>query len=111
MPTPPFETALFIDMGANTENILVANSIQYLTIIGCSVANKLNTPISANVIYNDGTTDAYIAANIEIPVGSTFVPIGGDQKLVLTPSDTLKASSNATNGADVVVSYLNQVSS
>ncbi len=46
----------------------------------------------------------YIIKGAPIPVGSSLVPIGGDQKLVLEAADVLKVTSDVT--VDVAVSVL-----
>jgi len=42
-----------------------------------------------------------------VPVGSSLVIVGGDQKVVLITSDALKVVSSAASSADVVTSVLN----
>ena len=109
MATPPFETATARDIGTTANTVLTANSTQYLTIIGCNISNITVGPIAANVSYNDGSIDTRIVSNVPIPFGSSLVTMGGDQKIVLTPGDSLTISANTANGAHAVVSYLNQV--
>jgi hypothetical protein len=108
MATPPFETATARNIGQTTTSVVTANTTQYLTIIGLTLSNISGGAISANVVYNDGSNDTSIVANVPIPYGSSLVPIGGDQKIVLTPSDSLKVTANTATSMDVVVSYLNQ---
>ena len=48
----------------------------------------------------------YIVKNAPIPVGGSLVVVGGDQKLVLEPGDTVKVTSSQASSADVVLSHL-----
>ena len=105
----PFDTGTARNIGQSTITVLSANSIQTITIIGCTIANKLTEPCTANVVYDDGTNETYMGVNIYIPVGSTYVPIGGDLKLVLSPLDSLKVTANLAAALDVTSSYLWQV--
>ena len=41
-----------------------------------------------------------------IPVGGSLVVVGGDQKLVMEPGDTIKVTSDTASSADVVLSHL-----
>jgi len=41
-----------------------------------------------------------------IPVGSSLVVVGGDQKLVLNNADHVMITSSAASSVDVVTSYL-----
>lgn len=74
------------------------------TVIGMSIANLVDAPVSANVFVTSGGTDYYLVKNATVAVGGTLVPIGGDQKLVLEESDAIKVSS--TGLTDVIVSVL-----
>jgi hypothetical protein len=75
------------------------------TVIGLSVANVSNTGIFANVYINDGSSNFFLAYNTPIPNGSTLVPIGGDQKVVLNTSDGIFAQTTGGN-CDVIFSIL-----
>ena len=53
-----------------------------------------------------GGVDYYMVKSATVPVGGALVPIGGDQKLVLEPTDVLKVISSLAASADVIVSLL-----
>lgn len=78
------------------------------TIIGLSMSNVTNSPIEVSIALTSGTTanTCYIMKGAIIPVGSSIVPIGGEQKLVLTANDVLFVSSNTAASVDVVLSVL-----
>ena len=61
------------------------------TIIGLNIANILTVSITVNVqlINNDGD-NVHIVKSAIVPVGSSLVAVGGDQKIVMNASDILK---------------------
>ena len=54
---------------------------------------------------NDGD-NIYLIKSAPVPVGSTLVVVGGEQKVVLNASDVLKVTSNISSSADVALSIL-----
>jgi hypothetical protein len=50
--------------------------------------------------------DYSLISNAPILTGSTLVPIGGEQKVVLQPADQLRVVSTANGAVDVIVSLL-----
>lgn len=88
--------------GIGTVETTVLTASATTTLIGVCVANTSAQDITVSIKH--GTT--YIIKNALIPIGSAFVPIGGDQKVVLTTSDTIKVTSSVAASADVIVSVL-----
>lgn len=76
------------------------------TVIGLSIANTSSSPVTVNVTVNDGTNDAYLVKGAGIGVGQAFVPIGGDEKVVLIAGDSIKVQSSAASSLDAVMSIL-----
>ena len=74
------------------------------TVIGMTIANMVSTPVTANIFVTSSGTDYYMLKEASIPVGGALVPIGGDQKLVLEATDSLKVTTSANT--DVIVSAL-----
>ena len=91
---------------ANTtaQTVVTAGAGVQATVIGMSLANMTNAPVSANVYVTAGGTDYYVVYQATVPVGGCLVPVGGDQKLVLEATDALKVS--ATANCDVITSVL-----
>lgn len=86
--------------------VTVANATQ-TTLIGMTIANTSNADITASVYVTRSAADYYLIKDASVPVGKTFVPIGGDQKVVLIAGDALKAATSSANSADVIASVLN----
>ena len=76
------------------------------TIIGLTIANTSASAIDVDATLNDGSNDFYIVKEAPVPVGSSLVVIGGDQKVVLMPGDSIKVKSSAATSADAIMSIL-----
>lgn len=82
------------------------------TIIGLSVANIVTSQILIDVQLDgsgrtSGAVDSvYLIKDAPVPVGSSIVVVGGDQKVVMEPGDALKVTSDTASSADVVMSHL-----
>ena len=76
------------------------------TIIGLTIANTAASQIEVDATLNDGTNDFYIVKAAPVPVGASLVVIGGDQKVVLMPGDSVKVRSDTATSADAIMSIL-----
>jgi hypothetical protein len=77
------------------------------TIIGLSFANTTTSPITASAYITRSAVDYYLIKDAVVPVGSSLVVVGGDQKTVMITSDALKVVTSAASSADVITSVLN----
>jgi len=93
---------------ANTvsQNVFAAGAGVQATVIGMTIANITNAPISANVTITAGGTEYFMVKNATIATGGALVPIGGDQKVVLEATDYLRVQTSAADSADVILSVL-----
>ena len=98
-----FKNYFGANVTANT-TVFTAGGGVSATVIGMSIANLTTAPVSCNVFVTSSAADYYMVKNATIAVGGAFVPIGGDQKLVLEASDAIKISASA--GCDVILSVL-----
>ena len=76
------------------------------TIIGLTIANTSASAIEVDATLNDGSNDFYIVKAAPVPVGASLVVIGGDQKVVLMPGDSVKVRSDTATSADAIMSIL-----
>src|SRR5210317_2411520 len=80
------------------------------TVIGLTIANIVTSQIEVDVQLDasgrtSGAEDSvYLIKDAPIPVGSSLVVVGGDQKVVMEPGDTLKVTSNVLASADAIAS-------
>ena len=105
-----FKTKTFggASTAANTDmTIYTCPSSTETTIIGLTIANIATTQITVDVkLENNDGNNVFLIKDAPIPVGSAFVPIGGDQKIVMEASDVLKVQSDTANSADTTLSIL-----
>jgi hypothetical protein len=94
--------------GTTAQNAYTAGAGVQATVIGMTIANITNSPISANVILSGGniTDNVYLVQNATIAPGGALVPVGGDQKLVLEAGDYLQVNTSIASSADVITSIL-----
>jgi hypothetical protein len=94
--------------GTTAQNAYAAGAGVQATVIGMTIANITNSPISANVILSGGniTDNVYLVQNATIAPGGALVPVGGDQKLVLEAGDYLQVNTSVASSADVITSIL-----
>ena len=99
-------------IGTSAATILTCGAGTETTVIGLSVSNIVTSQITVDVQLDasgrtSGAEDSvYIVKDAPVPVGGSLVVVGGDQKLVLEPGDTIKVTSSQASSADVVLSHL-----
>ena len=82
------------------------------TIIGMSIANITSGVIAVDVIIENAAntpTRSYVLKAGNVPVGSSILVAGGDQKIVLwyhSTGDQLIVRSNTLNSTNITLSYL-----
>lgn len=101
-----FKNAFAKDVGTSPSTVYTTPSATQTTLIGLSVANTTTSPITCNAYISSGGTDYYLIKSGVVPVGSSLVVVGGDQKVVLEVADDLKVTTSAAASADVVLSLL-----
>ena len=94
-------------VGASAATIHTGASATETTIIGLTVANIVSSQIEVDVqVENNDGDNIYLIKAAPVPVGSSLVVVGGEQKVVLNASDVLKVTSNTASSADVALSIL-----
>ena len=84
------------------------DTIDYATVIGCTVANiTASSTVKFDLFVRDtDSTLVYILKGADLEAGTSQVPIGGEQKLVLLPNQALMVGSDTADSVDVTVSIL-----
>jgi len=95
------------NVGTSPATVVTVGASTQTTVIGMSVANTTSSPITVDAYITRSGVDYYLIETATVPVGSSLVIVGGDQKVVLITSDALKVVSSAASSADVVTSVLN----
>ena len=102
-----FKNSISASIGTTETTVYTATGVT-ATVIGVSVANRIQSNINIDVKMYDSSTSKNIVlcSGSLIPPGSNIVLVGGEQKVVLEASDYLTLRSNIASSADIVVSVL-----
>jgi hypothetical protein len=76
------------------------------TVIGLTCANVTTTAVTVDVILNDGSTNTYIVKGATVPSGGSLVVVGGDQKVVMEPNDSVTVTASSAASVDAIMSVL-----
>ena len=89
-------------------NVLTAGSTATLIVLSALVSNKTGSSANVDVylVTNTGD-DVYLIRNAPVPAGSSLELISGN-KVIMEPSDVLRARSDTSTALDIAVSYLEQ---
>ena len=101
-----FKSNVAANIVTSGNTVYTCPSATQTTIIGMTLATKSAGPITSNVFLTRSAVDYSIIYNAPILSGSTLVPIGGDQKVVLQAADVLKVTTSANGSVDVIASLL-----
>ena len=94
------------NVGISPATVYTCPASTQTTVIGLSVANTSASPITTDVYITSGGLDFYLVKAATVPVGGSLVIAGGDQKVVLEPTDVLKVVTSAATSADCFASLL-----
>jgi len=107
-----FKSETDTGVGTSAATIYTCPASTQTTLIGLTVANIHTSQIEVDVQLDASTRTSgaedsvYIIKAAPVPVGSSIVIIGGEQKVVDEPGDTVKVTSNTAASADVALSLL-----
>jgi hypothetical protein len=107
-----FLTETDTGVGTSPASIYTCPASTQTTVIGLSISNIVSSQILVDVQLDasartSGAEDSvYLIKDAPIPVGSSLVVVGGDQKVVMEPGDIIKVTSDTASSADVVLSHL-----
>jgi uncharacterized Zn ribbon protein len=94
-------------VGTSPATVYTCPSATETTIIGLTVANIETSQILVDVqVTNNDGDNVYLIKAAPVPVGSSLVVVGGEQKVVLNASDTVVVTSDTALSADVAMSIL-----
>lgn len=102
-----FTSYLTKNVGTSASTVVTVAASTQTTIIGLSFANTTTSPITVSAYITRSAVDYYLIKDATVPVGSSLVVVGGDQKTVMITGDALKVITSAASSADVVTSVLN----
>lgn len=107
MATNTFTSYVNKNVGTSAATVVTVGASTQTTVIGMSCANTTTSPVTVDAYFTRSAVDYYLVKGATVPVGSSLVIVGGDQKVVLITSDALKVVSSTATSVDVVTSVLN----
>ena len=79
-------------------------------IVSIRLVNKHSAAITGSVIISSGGTDFFVIKDAPIPVGGSLELIDSGSKIVIQNADVLKAYANTASACDVLVSFVDAIS-
>ena len=104
-----FRNDLQSAVGTSPVNLIVAGD--YDAVIGIRCCNILTSTIAVDVKIAKGGDDYFLAKGVVIPPNSAVELIQGGAKIVMASGDVLEAVSDTASSLDVVLSYIDTISS
>ena len=104
-----FRNSLVRTIGTSDTTILTAGD--YDAVIGIRCCNIVATTILVDVKIAKGGADYFLAKGVNIPPNSAIELIQGGAKIFLESGDVLEAVSDTASSLDVVLSYIDTISS
>ena len=104
-----FRNVLVRTIGTSDTTLLAGGN--YDAVIGIRCCNILTSTIAVDVKIEKGGADYFLAKGVSIPPNSAIELIQGGAKIVLASGDTLEAVSDTASSLDVVLSYIDTISS
>jgi hypothetical protein len=101
-----FKSFLSKDVGTSPATVYTCPSATQTTLIGLSIANTSASPITGDAYITRSAVDYYLVKDATVAVGGSLVIVGGDQKVVMEPTDVLKVETSAATSADCFASLL-----
>jgi hypothetical protein len=101
-----FKNAVAAAVGTSLTDVYTVPALTSTTVIGLSVANVAAAQITCSVSLTKGATAVSVVKDAPIPVGSSLILFGGDQKLVAEAGNKISVISSAAASADVIISVL-----
>jgi len=104
-----FRNQLTPAIGTGATTIFTAGD--YDAVIGIRCCNILTTAITMDVYIVNSASNYYIAKTVSLPPASSIELIQGGAKIVAASGDVFKAVSSDATSLDVVLSYVDTISS
>jgi hypothetical protein len=99
----------------NATRLSSTSDFDVISTVPTNYVYKINTVMAANITtstvkvtlkyLNAGSTERYLAKDITIPTGSSIALLGKDTPIYLEESEKLIASSDTSNGVDIISSF------
>ncbi len=101
-----FKNYILQNAGTSAQNVYAVGAGTQSTVIGMTIANTTDSPITANVTLTHSGTTIFMLKKATIAPGGALVPVGGDQKLVMEATDYLQVQTSSASSGEVILSVL-----
>lgn len=101
-----FKNSLNSGIGTTPTTVYTAPSSTQSTVIGFTISNTYASNVLVDVKVYSGGNGYFMVKQATIEPGSSLVPVGQLQKLVLRNSDYIEVTSSVAASIDVIVSVL-----
>lgn len=101
--------AAFTNANTGTDKIVVGMTISNITNIAQTVSVYVHSNVSVAAPLKPAATNNKLfslVTDASIPAGGSLVPIGGDQKVVIQPGESINVNTSGALSCHVVVSTL-----
>ena len=88
--------------------LVTSNSDDAVVSIRC--VNKHTTAVNVTVLISSGGTDYFVIKDAPLPLGGSLELIDSGSKIVIQSADVLKAYADTASAVDVLVSYVDAIS-
>lgn len=109
MATNTFKSSAAKNVGTSAATVYTCPASTQTTLIGLSMANTTSAPITTSAYITRSAVNYYLISGATVPVGSSLVIVGGDQKVVLQAADVLYIINSVASSGDCFCSLLEVV--
>ena len=106
MATNTFKSYPSKNVGTSAALVYTCPASTQTTIIGLSMANTTSSPITTSAYITRSAVNYFLISGATVPVGSSLVIVGGDQKVVLQAADVLVVINSVASSGDAFCSLL-----
>ena len=100
-----------LQRNVGTSPVTLITGGDFDAVIGIRICNTTASTVLASCQIVNGGNDHFLAKNVSIPPNSAIELIQGGAKIVLANGDVLEAVSDTASSLDVVLSYIDTISS
>ena len=100
-----------LQRNVGTSEVTLITGGDFDAVIGIRCCNVTTSTIEVDVFIDNSSNDHFLAKGVVVPPNSAIELIQGGAKIVLASGDTLEAVSDTASSLDVVLSYIDTISS
>ena len=99
-----------LQRNVGTSEVTLITGGDFDAVIGIRCCNVLTSTIEVDVFIENSSNDHFLAKGVVVPPNSAIELIQGGAKIVLKNGDVLKAFASTASACDVLVSFVDSIS-